>query len=131
MFLQTLQPVVPKAFVLREPISNRTQAFGDDLVATFPAVTFLRQEASLQQDTEVLRDGGAAHLEVLGHGVYRMVGLSKEVEHLAARGMTNRSENVGFALGTGHHPSSMRKEPLTCQDEANVHLAMTEPVSAI
>ena len=101
---------------MRDPVPNRAESFGDEVVAAFAAPPLLGHETGIEQDAEVLRDRRAAHLEMPRHRVDGVVGLGKEIEHPPTRGMTDRSEDVRLAIGSHHHAVNIRKENLTCQD---------------
>ena len=48
----------------------------------------------------MLRDGRAAHLEMSRNRVDGAVGLDEQIEHPATRGMADRSEDIGLAIGS-------------------------------
>src|SRR5712692_5598855 len=75
----------------------------------------LRHETGIKQDAEVLGDGWAAHLEMSRNRVNEAVGLDKEIEHPATRGMANCPKDIRLAIGSHHHAVNIRKETLTLQ----------------
>ncbi len=115
MLLKTLQVVVPEPLVVCDPVPHGPEPLGGKAIAALPAVPLLGHETSIEQEVEVLGDGRAAHLEVSRNRVDGALALGEEIEHLAPRGMADRSKDFGFALSSYHSELIMRKELLTCQ----------------
>src|SRR5262249_17095213 len=69
----------------------------------------------IEQDAEVLGDRRAGHLEMPRHRAHGVVGLSEQIEHPPARGMTDRSEDIRLAFESHYHAVTICKEHLTCQ----------------
>src|SRR5262249_39621244 len=113
---------------MRDPIAHRAESFGDETVATLPAVSPLGYKSGIEQDAEVLRNGRPAHLEMSRNRVDGAVGLDQEIEHPATRGMADRSEHIGLAIGSHHHVAIIRKKTLTRQVRSGpCHLARAGP----
>src|SRR5262249_19752390 len=100
---------------MRDPVAHRAESFGDETVATLPAVSPLGYKSGIEQDAEVLRNGRPAHLEMSRNRVDGAVGLEEEIEHPATRGMANCPKDIRLAIGSHHHALNIRKENLTCQ----------------
>src|SRR4029079_16854507 len=100
---------------MREPIPHGAKPFRNEAIAAFSAMPLLAHQARIEQDAEVLRDGRAAHLEMSSNRVDRAVGPRDEIEHPSTRGMANRIEYIGCAMGRHDHAGNIRKELLTCQ----------------
>src|SRR5205085_11798398 len=100
---------VPKPPVMREPIAHGAEPLGYEAVAALAAMALLGHQARVQQDAEVLRDGGSAHLEMSADRVDRAVGLRDEIEHPSPRGMADRIEYISVAMGCRHHAGNIRK----------------------
>src|ERR1700710_2128387 len=103
MLLKTPQVVVPEPLVLRDPVPHGAESFGDEVVAAFAAVPLLGHQSGIEQDAEVLGDGGTGHHEVCRNRVDGAVGLGEEVEYAATRRMTDRPEDVLLAIPSSHH----------------------------
>src|SRR5262245_6209177 len=116
MFLKTLEAVGPEPLVMREPVAHRAELLRDEAVAALAAVPLLGHQTGVEQDTEVLGDGWAAHREVSRNVADGALGFGEEVEHPATRRMADRSKDIGLALGSRHHAAIIRKQMLTCQD---------------
>lgn len=108
MLLKPLEMVVPEPFIMYEPIPHRPKPRGHETVATLPAATLLGHKSGIEQDAQMLRDGWATHLEVSRDRVDRAVGLEKEIEHAAPRGMTNCAKNIRLAIRNHHHADQYR-----------------------
>src|SRR5258708_3787637 len=100
---------------MRDPVPHRTESFGDEVVAPLSAMPLLRYETGIKQDAEVLGDGWAAHLEMSRNRVDGAVGLDKEIQHPATRGMANCPEDIRLAIGSHRHVANIRKKTLTRQ----------------
>src|SRR5262249_39717597 len=96
--------------VMRDPVPDRTEPRGDEVIATLSAMPLLRHEAGIEQDAEVLGDGRAAHLEVLCNRVHGAVGLDEQIQHPATRRMADCPEDSLLAIGSPHHAANIRKE---------------------
>ena len=107
--------VIPEPLVMRNPVPHRTEPRGDEAIAALSAMPLLRHETGIEQDAEVLGDGWAAHLEMSRNRVNGVVGLDKEIEHPATRGMANCAKDIRFAIGGHHHVDNIRKQTLTRQ----------------
>lgn len=101
--MKTLEAVVPKLLVIRNPISHRTESVGDEVVVAFAAVPLLADETGIEQDAKVLGNGRSAHLEMAGNGVDRAIGLEQEIENPAARGMPNSGKDICLTITNCHH----------------------------
>ena len=99
--------VVPEPLVMRDPVPHRAELFRDEAVAAFAAVPLLGHETGIEQDAEVLGDGGAAHLEVHRDRIHRPLTVGEEVEHPPPRRMADRREDLGLVLG-GYHGADYR-----------------------
>src|SRR5258708_11472706 len=115
MILESLQVVIPEPLVMRDPVPHRTEPRGDEVIAPLSAMPLLRHETGIKQDAEVLGDGWAAHLEVSRNRVDRAVGLDKEIQHPATRGMANCPKDIRLAIGSHRHVANIRKTTLTRQ----------------
>src|SRR5262245_63676558 len=113
MFLKTLEAVGPEPLVMREPVAHRAELLRDEAVAALAAVPLLGHETGVEQDTEVLGDGRAAHLEVPRKVADGALGFGEEVEHPASRRMTDRSKHVWLAVWGQYHAAIIRKRLLT------------------
>ena len=102
---------------MHDPVPHRTERRRDEAIATLSAMPLLRHEAGIKQDAEVLGDGWAAHLEMSRNRVDGAVGLDKEVEHSATRGMANCPKDIRLAIVSYHHVVNIRKQMLTRQVE--------------
>ena len=107
MFPQPLQALVPEPLVMREPVANGLELLGDQAVTAFAAVALLGDEAGIEQDAQMLRDGGPSHREVAGDGVDGLVALGQEVEHAASCRMADRFEDL-VADCRRHHAGDYR-----------------------
>ena len=103
MLLKTLEAIIPEPLVMRDPFPHRPESLGDEVVAPLSAMPLLRHETDIKQDAEVLGDGWAAHLELSRHRVDGAVGLDKEIQHPATRGMANCPKDIRLAIGSLHH----------------------------
>ena len=103
MILQSLKVVIPEPLVVRDPVAHRAESFGGEAVAAFAAVPPLGYEADIEQDAEVLGDGGAAHVEVCGNVADRALGFGEQIQHLASRTMADRCEHIGLTIGRHDH----------------------------
>src|SRR5260370_26000525 len=110
--------VVPEPLVMRDPVPHRTEPRGDEAIAQLSAMPLLRHETGIKQDAEALGDGWAAHLELSRKRVDGAVGLDKEIEHPATRGMANCPKDIRLAIGRHHHVANIRKQQLTDQDRS-------------
>lgn len=79
------------------------------MVAAFPAMPLLGDKACIEQDAEVLGDGGTRHHEMPGDGVDGTVGLEEEIEHPPARGVADGFEDVLLAIRSCDHAETIRK----------------------
>lgn len=111
-----MQAVIPEPLVERDPVPNRAESLGDEVVSPLAAVSLLGHQAGIEQNAEVLRDGRAAHLEVPGNRVDRVVGLRKQIKNPPPRGVADRGEDIGLPAEGFHLARSIGKEVLTCQD---------------
>src|SRR5438552_2598587 len=100
---------------MRDPVPYRAESFGDEVVTPLSAMPMLCHEPGIEQNTEVLRDGRPAHLEMSRNRVDGTVGLDKETEHPATRRMANCPKNIRLASGSHDHAVNLRKENLTRQ----------------
>lgn len=115
VLLKTLEAVVPEPLVMCDPVAHRSKTFRDEAVAALAAVPPLGYETDIEQNAEVLGDGGAAHFEVCGNVADRAFGFGDQIQHLASRTMADRCEHIGLAIGSHDHAANMRKQLLTCQ----------------
>src|SRR5580704_2128018 len=99
---------------MRDPVPHRTEPRGDEAIVPLAAVPLLRHETGIKQDAEVLGDGWTAHLELSRNRVDGAVGLDKEVQHPATRGMANCPKDIRLAIRS-HHVANIRKQTLTRQ----------------
>jgi len=67
-------------------------------------MSLVSDEASIEQNAQVLRNRWAAHLEIRCDRVHGTVAVGEQVEHAPARRVTDRSENSG--LTQHHHPDN-------------------------
>lgn len=65
---------IPKAFVMRDPVSHRTKPLWNKAIAPFSAVPLTFHKPGTQQDPKVLGDSRATHLELSRKRVHRTVG---------------------------------------------------------
>src|SRR5216683_3685191 len=107
--------VVPEPLIMRDPVPHRTEPPGDEAIAPLSAMPLLRHETGIKQDAEVLGDGWAAHLELSRNRVNGAVGLDKEIQHPATRGMANCPKHIRRANRSHHHVANIRKQTLTRQ----------------
>src|SRR5262249_50246219 len=98
---------------MRDPVAHRTQPRRDEAIAPLSAMPLLRHKTGVKQDAQVLGYGWAAHLEMSRNRVDGAVGLDKEIEHPATRGMANCPKDTRFAIGSHHHAVNIRKQTLT------------------
>jgi len=103
MRLEPLKVLIPELVVMGDPVSHGAEARREEVVAALSAMPLLRHQAGIEQDTEVLRDGRAAHLEMPRDRVDGAIGLDEQIEHPATRRMTNCSEDVSLWIGYRHH----------------------------
>ena len=115
MPLKPLEVVIPEPLLLRDPVPDRTEPRGDEAVAALSAMPLLRHETGIEQDAQVLGDGGPAHLEMSRNRVDGAVGLDEEIEHPATRGMANCPKDILLAIESHHHAVNIRKLTLTRQ----------------
>ncbi len=99
---------------LRDPVPVWPEPLRDEAVAAFPAESLLGHETGTEKDAQVLGDGWAAHLEVPGDGIDGALGLGKEVEYPASRGMADRLKDLSVGIRSRLHPAIIRKCRLTC-----------------
>ena len=107
--MKALEAVVPEPLVARDPVAHGAELIGDEVVAAFAAVALLGEKTGIEQDAEMLRDRGAAHLEVAGDGIDRTIGAREEVEHVTPRRVADGGEDVGLTIGRDDHGDNMRK----------------------
>ena len=108
MFLKSLEGVHPEPFLVRHPVPYGPELRRDEAIAAFSAMPLLGNEAGIEQDAEVLRDGRPAHLEMFRKRVDGAGGLHEEVEHPAPCRMADCCEDVGLAIGNQHHAANIR-----------------------
>ena len=96
--MESREAVVPEAFVVGEPIADDAELLGYEMVAALAAVALFGDEAGVEQDAEVLRDGRAAHFEMAGDCARGVIGVREEVEHSAASGVAATISWSGGAL---------------------------------
>ena len=106
---------IPEPLVMHDPVPHWSEPRGDEAIAPLSAMPLLRHEAGIKQDAEVLGDRWAAHRELSRNRVDGPIGLDKEIQNPATRGMANRPKNIQLTIGTLHHARNIRKENLTCQ----------------
>src|SRR5262245_2951066 len=116
MFLKSLEVFIPEPLIVRHPVPYGPELRRDEAIAAFSTMPLLGHETGVEQDTEVLGDGRAAHLEMTRNRVDGAVGLGEEIEHPASRRMADRSKHVGLAMRSRYHAAIIRKQMLTCQD---------------
>src|SRR5438477_5734904 len=109
MILKSLEVFIPEPLVMRDPVPHRTEPRGDEAIAPLSAMPLLRHEAGIEQDAEVLGDGWAAHLEMSRNRVDGAVGLDKEIQHPAPRGMADCTKDTWRAIGSHYHIANIRK----------------------
>ena len=98
---------------MRDPLPHRAESFGDEVVAPLSAMPLLRHETGIEQDAQVLGDGGPAHLEMSRNRVDGAVGLDEEIEHPATRGMANCPKDIWLRIWSHHQVANVRKQVLT------------------
>ena len=109
------EAVVPEAVVEGDPVADGGEAVGAEVVEALAALALLGDEAGVEEDAEVLGDGGSAHVEVGGEVVDGAVGVGEEAEHAAPGGMADGVEDVLLAVGGAGHGGNIRKRQLTSQ----------------
>ena len=110
MILKTLEAVVPEALVMREPVAHRAESFRDETVTALATMTLLGDETGIEQNAQMLGDGGTAHGEVSGDVGHGTLVVGKQIQHLAARLMTDSEKHIGLATGRRKHPFNIRKQ---------------------
>jgi hypothetical protein len=110
MILESLEMVIPEPLVMSDPLPHRTEPRGDKAIAPFSAMPLLGHETGIKQDAEMLRNSRAAHLELCRNRVDSAVGLDKEIEHPAPRGMADCPEDILFAIESRNHGLSIGKD---------------------
>src|SRR5262249_17765133 len=100
---------------MRHPVPHRAEPRGDEAIAPLSTMPLLRHETGVKQDAEVLGDGWSAHPELSRNRVDRTVGLDKEIEHPATRGMADCPKDILLAIESHHHVANIRKQTLTRQ----------------
>src|SRR5438309_11687502 len=100
---------------MRDPVPHWTEPRGDEAIVPLSAMALLRHETGIKQDADVLGDGWAAHLEMSRNRVDGAVGLDKEIEHPATRGMANCPKDIRLAIESHPHAVTIRKQTLTRQ----------------
>lgn len=115
MLREAAEVVVPELLVMREPVTYRSELLGCESVPSLPAVSLLGNEADIEEDTQVLRNRRATHLEFRRDRVHRTITFREHIEHSPARRMADRSEDLILALH--HHQVTIRKTMLTRQSQ--------------
>jgi hypothetical protein len=115
MHLKPLETVIPKALVMPDPVPHRAEPRGDEVVMPLSAMSLLRHQTGIQQNAEVLGDGGPTHLEMSRNRAHGPVGLDEEIQHPPSRGMANRPKDIRLAIGGQHHAFYICKKTLTRQ----------------
>src|SRR5579884_2907816 len=115
MILESLEVVIPEPLIMRDPVPHWAESFRDEMVAAFASVPLLRHETGIEQDAQVLGNRRPAHLEMSRNRVDGTIGLHEQIEHPAARGMSNSPKHIWFAIGRHHHAANICKKTLTCQ----------------
>ena len=105
---------------MRDPVPHRTEPRGDKAIAPLSAMPLLRHETGIKQDTKVLGDCRAAHLEVCSNVADRALGFGEQIQHLASRTMADRCEHIMLALRSHNHAASISKQLLTCQAQGEL-----------
>ncbi len=110
------QVVIPKAFVVCQPVIDLSQWLGGEAIASLAPMPTLSDQPSVQQNTQVLRDGWPAHAEMARYVVDGALTLGQQVEHTPPHGMGNRPKD--FRLCVIVHTNIIRKQILTHQEQA-------------
>ncbi len=102
MTLQAVEARLPERAVAFEPPGDLLQRKRSELVQAFAADALLFHKLREAQYTKVLRDGGAALLEVAGERVDRRRPGAKAVEDRPTRRVGDGLEDVGVGSRSGH-----------------------------
>src|SRR6187401_3079074 len=89
--LECVERVTPEAI---EVVAQSIQPRGIELIDAIAAVAALADDTSLPEKTEMLRDGGAGHIEVVRELVHRVRPSTQVLEHGAPGRIGERPEGV-------------------------------------
>ena len=95
---------LPKSFIVRDPVVDAPQWAGLQTVVVLAPLAAYLHEAGVEQDTEVLRDGGTAHGERGGNAAHGQLAAGKEVEDAASGRVADGGKNIPVdRLGDSFH----------------------------